>query len=239
MGSVHLLCYDIPEVRVPRARGGSYSRPVMKNPSDRLWRAGAVRLTLSCWLVHEGAVPDSLVGDFARSGVEWECVPFDAGSAERLNRLALRSIRKEIKQYVESARETAQREDERLSKGGAEKEYERYRAQLRSVQLRVRKCLQRVQVAANRFGISPGSIGVKDAESTLSGIKHDMEMRAAAFAFAHNVLVKKRGKKDAMAVAAHAGDVPGGVLADYLDDMEDAEAGEAAKRLRSVFNHDF
>lgn len=241
MSSIHLLQYDIPETRIQRARGGYYSRPVMENPSDRLWRAGAVRLTLSCWLIHEGNVPPLLIADFRRFGVKWECVPFDPSASESLARMALNSIRKEIREYLESAKETEKRENERLGTAAGAKAHKRYRTQLAAVALRVRKCLKRVTTAAAKFEITPDMIGVSDAEDALSGIKAGMEARAAAFAEAHKIITGKRGRKDAVAVAIANGDMFGPIAADYLDEMEDGgtEAKNAASQLRTVFGYDF
>ncbi len=248
MASIHLLQYDIPETRVHRDNGTTYSRPVMANPSSRLWRAGAVRLTLSCWLIHDGRMPYSLIADFNRFGVKWESVPFDPSASESLARMALESIRKEIKEYVERARETRATEDARLAAGGdvldappAElaRLHARYRKQLAVVARRVRECVKRVSIAAERFGISPEAIGVGDANAAISGIKEGMTARADAFARAHGVICRAVGKKDAMAKAVAADDVFGPIAADFLDELDTPDARAAAAQLRSAFGYDF
>lgn len=247
MSQIHLLQYDIPETRVwSNSAGRYYSRPVMPNPSGRLWRAGAVRLTLSCWLIHEGSMPYTLVRDFKSAGVKWETAPFDMSAAESLAAMALNSIKKEIADYVARAKETRDDEFARIdalpvdaTAADREKARRRYRRQIGVVAKRVRECLKRVQVAAERFGINADSIGVPDARNALDAIKAGMDARAEAFAKAHGVLTRKRGKGDAMATAIAADDVFGPVAADYLEESGDAEEKAVADQLRAAFGYDF
>lgn len=251
MSSVHLFNYDIPETRVFSARRNrTYSRPVTPNPSDELWAAGAVRITDSCWLIHEGAIPYDLVRRFRTNGVKWESAPFDPSAGESLARMALTNIRKEVAELVRGAEETAAREANRLAiaEGSGEltpgskaatAAHKRYRSQLAATIRRHKKRLERVQFAAARFNLDTGVTAVLDARTMLDGVKAGMEARADAFAKAHSVIVKAKGKGDAMAVAIERNDVFGPVAADYLDELETPEATTAAANLRRAFDHDF
>lgn len=238
MPSIHLLQYDIPEVRVTRASGGTYSRPVMSNPSARLWRAGAVRITLSCWLIHDGDLPNNLINDFRRHGVRWESVPFDPSAAESLARIAVQNIRKEIAEYTARARETAERELARLNtadKKEAAAAHRRYRSALAAIARRVRNVLKNVQVAAERFSITPEQIGVPDAQAALAGIKAGMEAKAATYVRAQNLIAKRNGAADPVARAMLADAIPGDIAADYIEEFESAEASHVAGQLRDAF----
>lgn len=247
MSSIHLFQYDIPEVRVVSPRTGRvYSRPVIANPSDRLWRAGAVRLTLSCWLIHEGNIPYSIIKRFTDNNVHYETAPFDPSAGANLARMAMASIRKELQEYLTRARETRQAEEDRLTdvtsngsiKPGSPESiaaHKRYRTQLAAITRRVRKAIDRVSIAAQRFKISPQLINIPDSLASINAIKEGMNRRADTFAEAYNIVVKARGKKDAIATAIASDMLPGPIAADALDDLDTPQARAAAGRLRSAF----
>jgi hypothetical protein len=236
--SIHLLQYDIPEERVTGRSGRTYSRPVMNNPSARLWRAGAVRLTLSCWLIHDGAIPASLVNDFRRFGVRYETAPFDPSAGEALATMALNSIRREVAEYLQRARETAASESARLDDVEAGQEaatHKRYRSRMAAVTRRVREAISRVRTAAERFGISDDQLSIPDSLNSLSAIKIGMERRAEVYAKAHRLIEKKRGKEDAVAVSMGRDEMFGPVAADYLDEIGDDESRAVGAELRTAF----
>ena len=239
--------YDIPETRIwSNSAGRYYSRPVMENPSDRLWRAGAVRTTGSCWLIHEGSMPYGLVREFKENGVTWWTVPFDASGAGALAQMAVASIKKEIAEYVKRAKETRDKEFARIDTLGTEATaaerdaaHKRFRRSIASVTKRVRACLKRVHVAAERFGIDAEAIDLPGAGAALVAIKAGMDARADAFAKAYSVLTRKRGAGNDMAKAIASDDVFGPIVADYLEDSGDAEEKAAADQLRAAFGYDF
>jgi hypothetical protein len=244
--NVHLIHYDVPDIRVNLPGGRWYKKSVMPNPSHRLWRAGAIRLSDSCWLIHEGAVPHSLVNDFRKHGVKWGSLPFDSEAGVAIAETAMRAIRKEISERLDGAAETRRKEDAALAlsdapPGSAEAlaTCKRYRSQLAAVTRRVRKCLQLVSHAATAFGLDTSAIGVLEARATVDAVKADMERKADAYAQAHAIIVKKRGKGDAMARTMEKDSVFGPVVADYLDEMGDAESARVAKSVRSAFGWDF
>jgi hypothetical protein len=242
--AIHLFQYDIPEVNVVR-RGREVKRPVIPNPSSELWRSGAVRLTLSCWLVHDGSVPPMLVQRFRLNGVKWNSAPFDPNATAVLAAMALENIQKEIRMFLDRARNTQSAEDRRLAEtdalpGSAEARaaHARYRGKMRYIGRRVRRALDNIQIAAQRFGIASDT-GVESAQCQIDVITNRMKDQAEAYATAHDVIVKERGKSDAMARAMRAGDVFGPVAADYLDEIGSKKASNAAKNLRKVFDFDF
>lgn len=246
MSQIDLLHYDIPDEWVNLPDGRRYKRSVMPNPSHILWGAGAVRLSDSCWLIHHGRIPNMLVEAFRANKVVWGTLPQDMLGAAEIARVAVHSIRKEVNERLSAVREAQAEEDAKLRESGAapnspeaKAAHKRYRARLSLITRTFDKALKRVSRAAEAFGVDTSAVGMTDAVSVAAGIKAGMERQAQAYAEAHAVIVKTRGKRDAMAKAMQGDHVFGPIAADYLDEIGGEEATAAAKKLRSVFGFDF
>lgn len=226
----YFLQYDIPETRV-----AGRSRPVTENPSDELWRAGCVRITYSCWLVMSNDLPRTylVTNRLQLAGCRVYTVPFDISATAQLKEMALDNIRREIQSYLTRAEDTRAQAEERFD-DESEQDYVRrrraYLAAARSIETRVTEMVRRVAPAAARFGITPEQLRTQGALGEVEMIAANMRERAAAFANAHGILT--RGNNAALARQMRNAEIPADIVADYLRDNDNWEAGE---RLGAAF----
>lgn len=242
--------YDIPEVAMIDTRTGRQrrdasgrlvTRPVIDNPSDDLWRAGAVRITLSCWLImeedlHRGPAM-RLINQLTQAGVRHYQIPFDSSASGELRNMALENIRREIAEYMTRAEE-ARREAETRIADESDRDYtarrRRYLAAARAIETRVIQMLARVAPAAERFGITIADLRIEEATATVELMGSTMRERARAFAEAHGILTRKYGRKHVMARGLDNGSIPPRIVADWMDDNDDG-----GENLRTAFEPSF
>lgn len=244
--------YDIPEVPVidpatglqrRDAHGRAMTRPVIENPSDELWRAGAVRITLSCWLIMEDDLYKGpamrLINRLTNAGVRHYQIPFDSSARGELRAMAMENIRREIREHMERATATRAEAEIRLADETDANYARRRRAYLgaaRSIERRVTELLARVGPAAERFGITATDLGINSAAGDVEVMSSAMRERARTFAVAHGILTRRAGGNHVVTVGMNNGTVPPQIAADYLQDFaEGAEENNAAEELRSAF----
>lgn len=224
------LQYDIPETR---------GRQATANPSDELWREGCVRITLSCWLVMERDIPYEVIDRLRRAGCRVHCLPFDVSAKEELRAMATENIRREIEELVERARTTRAEAETRLadeSDTNFRARRNRFMSAVRAIETRVNEMAERVGPAAERFGITADMIGLTGAVTAVQIMGANMRERARVFGSLHGILHSKGDTGRAISRAVRAKQIPMGIVADFLQDNDDEQAGE---ELRNAFGASF
>jgi hypothetical protein len=216
-----LLHYDVPV------------RSNFMNPSARL-RSIAIRLTESCWMVPDGAIPYHLIGEMRAAGCRVHVTKFDASESRKLIGVALETLRTELADAVTRAErsrdhaigqmndtETSMTDDQRA-------EIVRKRAD--SISKRVDELLKDVTSAARTFGISEGALRLETVRNATTAVQTDMGRRADAYVVAARAAREKVNTD--IARAAETDVIPAGVLADAL---RDNGADEEADTLQDAF----
>lgn len=213
MNSPCLLIYDIPE------------SSSVRNPSGEL-RRRAVRINLSCWVICEQDIPYYLLNEMQIGGATWHVVRFDPREGENLLRMAIESLKRDLKTAVKRAKTARWRAGEQLETNADLTKYER---QARVIVRRVKKMLDSAREAANRFGIGEDTINLAHSVNAIDAIKTSMKERARQYA--ETAATLRQVGDEAMAQAVQSDQIPAGVVADRIDD-----AGEDATALRTVFD---
>lgn len=222
--SAHLLVYDIPQNRdVP-------------NPSARL-RPIAFRINLSCWVIMRADMPWDLLNHWTENRVKWRIVKFDESESENLAKLAIDSIKVEIRGTLDRANRTLSRETRKLQEGDEElreRLSEHRKATLRTVK-KLRRTLRELQSAASRFGVTDRELGLGDAIEQVGVIGYTMRERAREYVNSLNALAALNGPQDGLLqTLRNGGQVPEGLIGDYLED-----AGVNVTRYRKLFSGNF
>lgn len=241
--------YDIPEVALIDTNSGLrrmdrfgrlVTRPVIDNPSDDLWRAGCIRITKSCWVVMESDLNRGAMLGIIRimneNGVKNYSVPFDNSGMCTLREMAIANIRTEIEERLADARATRDAAFERLeneSDANFVARRRRFMSAARAIERRIKRSLDLVAGAAARFGINSTDIGVEIAAADCEIIADVMARRAATFATAHGILTRRGGMSRTVAEQLSTGEMPAAIVADWLCDADETEAGDA---LRDAFS---
>jgi hypothetical protein len=220
-----LLIYDIPDTAdIP-------------NPSNRLRRI-AVRVNLSCWVVREGDIPYNYLHWLKEQGATWHVVKFDTDENEKLVKMALDSIRKDIRLSIQRAKASADSAGCKLNDPDMtpEDKSKRYDSVTRATIKRLKETLNSLSAAAKLFGITDRDISLNEALQQTTAIQSSVARKAAEYNRAINRLASLYGDNDGMVRNARGDRVPAGILADNLEERGNGrEDASLAQKLRGMF----
>ncbi len=205
-----LLMYDVP------------TSSEMNNPSNLLRRV-ALRINLSVWVVDSDRTPWTLLNEMTTAGVTWHLFPFAEEATENVLKVAADMLRKDLADISKRENEALVRADAQLAEAladntagdktwdAARNKHARHRE---STLKRTEKVVRDLETAAEMFGLDVGSFDFRKAHDRVKGIRSLNGARAASYAE-----LAEAAKGTAMEMAAKAGDVPAGILQDYLEDQ--------------------
>jgi hypothetical protein len=214
MRQFSLLQYDIPE------RRGQQRIP---NPSPRL-RRFAIRSSYSVWIVPSDRIPWPLLNSWEEQGVRWHLAPFAADEAglKAVLTLATDALRRQVEAIQASAKKSlakaAQKHGEKTD--GLEKDERR-------IVRRAERLLADAESAARAFGIEGGTLGLGAALTGVRALATANQERAALYAD-----MAQQVKDPGMKAAALEGEVPVGILADFIAEESDEDMGHVVAAFR-------
>lgn len=207
---VSILFYDIP------------SNSPMANPSGRLYKAGAVRINLSAWLVRSGEVPYSVLNRLGEGRATWRLVPQSIEETATLIDMAAQELAKEMRKRLRNLVSTIRRTPQTSPEGVAptQGDWNKYHRRCNAARARYAKALRDWRAAAARFDFA-------DRLDFDAARDHLADMHLVQERIAGNValLAERLSNDDLLGAAARADLVPAGVLADYAQD-HDIDGGE-------------
>lgn len=209
--SCYWISYDIPD------------DSGIRNPSGRLRQRG-FRINGSDWIIQEQDIPWTLIHHMQQWGATVHCMKWDSGESEKIGLLAVHYLKRDILASIESCR-TSLRNLERGRNGVipqdvdlALKAEKKYRTQSKAIVKRLQGLLRDYQLASNRFGLTPESVGLNATHAAIELIQDGIAERARVYTNAIQQLRSVAGDRDAMVVTARQGNVHAGVMADYMRD---------------------
>lgn len=217
-----LLIYDIPD------------ESGFPNPSNIL-RSIAVRVNLSCWVIPESSIPYTLLNEMEAVGCTWHTVKFDASEGDKLRRMAVDAITREITEAItraETSYTRALRKFQR-SKESPEKAQSTYMKVIGQIDRRMNRLQRQLRRVTTEFGIEQSAIPLTRLTRATVTIQDKVKARCRLYADAIRQLQSINGVRDPMAQAGRVDGVPALILADYMDDR-----GLDSSKLRAAFSDD-
>lgn len=217
-----LLIYDIPD------------ESGFPNPSNIL-RSIAVRVNLSCWVIPEHNIPYVLLGEMERAGGTWYTVKFDASEGDKLRRMAVDAITREIQESISRAEVSAVRALRKFqrSKEAPEKAQSTYQKVVGQIDRRMSRLQRQLRRVTLEFGIEQSAIPLTRLTRATVTIQDKVKARCRLYADAIRQVQGIHGIQNAMAQAGRVDRVPALILADYMDDY-----GLDSRKLRAAFSDD-
>lgn len=214
-----LLIYDIPD------------ESGFPNPSNVL-RSIAVRVNLSCWVIPEHNIPYILLGDMERAGGTWYTVKFDASEGDKLRKMAIDAITREIQENISRAEVSAVRAFRKFqrSKEVPEKAQSTYQKIVKQIDRRMSRLQRQLRRVTAEFGIEQSAIPLTRLTRATLTIQDKIKARCRLYADAIRQVQGIHGIQNAMAQAGRVDGVPALILADYMDDY-----GLDSRNLRAAF----
>lgn len=215
-----LLLYDIPE------------SSEFDNPSNLLRRV-ALRINKSCWVVDQDRTPWNLLNEMTTANVVWHLFEFAEAATENIMKVAADMLRKDLADMAKRENEALIRADAQLAEALADttagdKTWEaarkKHATHRESTLKRTEKVVADLEKAAEMFGLDVGSFDFNRAINRVNGIRSLQGARAASYAE-----MTEMAKGTSLEVAAKDGDVPEGILRDFLTDQgKDVSAAQTA-----------
>lgn len=213
-----LLIYDIPE------------KSPAKNPSGVLRRLG-IRINLSCWCLPEDALPHHTLAGLSVNGATWHTVRFAQSEGERLARLTIDTLTKELADLAESldnsyagfADQMEEWEPEWVGDDAGEVA-RAFRKRTHAAVRRAEKLLEDAQQAARSMGVDPTMLPVAMATARINCVKREADQRTTAYVEAASRLADAH-----LRLAAQEDLLPAFALADALEDE-----GQDSSELRAA-----
>lgn len=192
------------------------------NPSNALRRAGAIRTTGSVWVIREEHTPHNLLHRMTLAGVTWSLVPFKEGCEQALARAA-NGLAKQIADIERSAAKSIANLDKLTEKRPEAERADYYARRTRAIVTAANRAIAQVRRTAEIFGLEANTSQVIDAVNILQQTAH---ARAAIYA-----QMTEQIKDTDLHAAAAADQVPGGILADMVEDT----TGQDMSGVHEVF----
>lgn len=235
-----MLDYDVPDVIPDNADGDAYRHD--GHPSDYLARI-AVRSTLSCWIIPDGQMQGILtrLNRLTRIGGKFRSYLVDPSEAVAVLNDVVNALENDIDFAAKSAESSQQSATATLETAPADadpmKAQKRFLYRAKQIQTVAKERLDNAFAAAKVFGVTDRLVGRARAESVVDSVATAMAQRARLFADAVATAATANvagGGAGAVAAAADAGEMPVGVLADFI--QENVPGGEKqAETLRAAF----
>lgn len=189
------------------------------NPSGYLRRL-AVRINLSVWVMREDNVPHAYLAELTEEGVSWHLIPFAGVSADYVYGLCNLALNGECERIARSARRSILTAERTCRDTG---DVERFRKRMRASTLRAARLLEDSRKAGSVFGIG---LPITDLVRQV----HALHVRALARSTAY-LTMRDAVRGSEMEAAARAEDIPGPILADWIEDR----SGESMEGLQELF----
>ena len=200
MAQFALLVYDIPT-------GAGYN-------ARRDLRRTALYINLSCCIVRKDALPHHVIGRLRSVGATYHVADFDTSASEGLLAFAAQNIRQDLANARRRLQETIERGPDADTPDGRA----RYRTRMRAALTRYRNLLADYRAVTREFNLT---INLDVAQAGLTAMDALANRRAEAYCRATASLPEG----DAIRAAAEEDAVPEEILADYVQDHGDEEAG--------------
>jgi len=201
--------YDIP------------TRLGIPNPSPAL-RREAIRINLSCWIVPSDKKPWELYKQLQDAGAKVNMYEFSVEETPKLLQAAIDFAEQEIKDYIQSARDSAdavELNDSEQNTETRQEQAEKHVKRRKEIVKRCNKFLEDLGKGFAKFGLDArGCLGVDQAAKALKGIQDAMRARADAYVKATNALRAATSRNNEMVKAMEQKGVPPLIAADYSED---------------------
>lgn len=230
-----MLDYDVPKNLPDNDDGNNF-----EHPSEYLPRI-AVRSTESCWVVPDGQMQGILtrLNLLTRVGGKFRSWLVDPSEAVAVLNDVVNALENDVDFAAKSAQASSVTTAATLENVPADtdpmKAQKRFLSRAKQIQTIAKERLDNAFAAASVFGVSDRLVGRARAESIVASVATGMAERARLFAdavVAARAAVNTSGDGAAVAAAADAGEMPVGVLADYL--QENGKESQA-ETLRAAF----
>jgi hypothetical protein len=207
-----LLQYDIPQRRGQRR---------IPNPSGRL-RRFAVRSSYSVWIIPSDRIPWPLLNAWEEQGVRWHLAPFAADEAglKAVLQLATDALKRQVEAVQASARKSVEKAKEKHGE-----KTDRLEKDERRIVRRAERLLADAQSAAKAFGIA--GLPLQEALAAVRALGSANRERAALYAD-----MAQQVKDPGIRAAALKGEVPAGILADFIAEESEEDMGHVVAAFR-------